>query len=90
MFWPIENLYDADLIIKSDEAIYLCFLNPRIAPDPRRETAITAQPCWRLVKIVETESEGKTVIQRLYPNGDAYNYAYAPEGINTYTFEYRR
>ena len=90
MFWPLENLYDADLIIKNEGAIYLCFLNPRVAPDPGRETAITVQPCWRLVKIVTTESDGTTTIQRFYPNGDAYNYSYAPDNISTYTFEYRR
>ncbi len=90
MFPTLDNVYDADIVIQSGKNIYMCYLGADYVLDLSRTTPITSQSCWRIVKIVETESEGIKTIRRLYPNGDAYNYAFAPDKIDTYTFEYRR
>ena len=91
MFLPIENIYDADLIRQDNNGcIYLCYLNPELSTDKKRQTDIEDQNCWRIVKISQIEDNGVTYTFRKYPNGDAYNYNYAPTDIDNYTFDFRR
>lgn len=88
---PIDNLYDADLIIQTESGItFLCYLNPDISQDPKRNTPIEQQLCWRIVKVTLQEESNQKRISRQYPNGDAYHYSYSPSLIDSYTFEYRK
>lgn len=88
--YPVTPLYDADLVMQKDGKTYLCYLNPELQTDRNRQLAVTSQPCWRIVKIEALEIDGYETINRTYPNGDAYHYAYAPELIDTYNFVYRK
>ena len=89
VFSPTDlNAIEADLIIESGSDIYLCY-SGRLdgAPD-------TSKSNWKIKKLEVTDSDTignitGNVTKVMYPNG-SQQYAFSPELIDTYTFDYAR
>ena len=72
MFYPIQNIYDADLVIVKDNKTYLCYLDPSSLKHPcigdpgvsesNTLKADVGMNCWRIVQIETKNTNGSNTI----------------------------
>lgn len=90
MIYAVRNSADfnADLVIKKDDKIYACYLNPSKV-DHNSNTPVEQQPAWRIERIETYASDGAEYTRTMYPNGNNTGYQFCPAEVETYTYDYQ-
>lgn len=90
MTYQIKNAADwsADLVIETDNATYVCLIDPTKAQRGNNAAPLEQQNCWQITRYTLEEGEnGEQITRTKYPYGYK-RYDYAPAECENYTYEY--